>query len=71
MLAVIGFIVMCIIGLYFSVLTILYMADSWAKYNFGGIPNTWKKKLSVFIPLGITIGIWYFIYVSSPFAYVG
>lgn len=69
-MAVIGFIFMCIVGLYLSFFTIMCMWNSWGKYNIGGVPNSLMTKLSVFIPLGLTFAVWYYTFTNSPFSII-
>ena len=64
---IIGFLAICALGLWSTLLAILFLADAAPKYNIGGVPNSWLKRLLAIAACIFVAFMWFRVYQLAPF----
>ena len=66
-MAIIGFIFLFVVGLFFSAAYLLLCSQTLPQYNIGGVPTKWYGKVATLL-LGVALFYgWKMIFEYSPF----
>lgn len=63
---VIGFFAICVMMLWPTILALLFFVDSSGKYNIGGVPNSWLKRVGSVAACLFVGYLWFRVYQLAP-----